>query len=65
MFGFGKQKSLHLLFLQTVAASHSSRVNFQKIWNSHRHVADIQAINRVDKVLDIRKYTKNMDDDDY
>ena len=51
MFGFGKQKSLHLLFLQTVAASHSSRVNFQQIWNSHRHVADIEPINRGDEDL--------------
>ena len=52
MFGFGRKKrSLHLLYLQTVAASHSMRVSFQEIWNNNCIHASINPLTRGDQDL--------------
>ncbi len=52
MFGFGKKKQgLHIFFLQTVSASHSMRKSFCSIWNSYRHIADIEPLQSGDKEL--------------
>ena len=52
MFGFGRKKrSLHLLYLQTVAASHSMRVSFQEIWNNNCIHAGINTLSRGDEDL--------------
>ena len=50
MFGFGKKKEgMHIFFLQTVAASHSMRKTFCSIWNSYRHIANLEPLPPGDK----------------
>ena len=51
MFGFGKKKSIHHVFLHTVEASHVIRVNFLQIWNRHCHIANLDPLSRGDEEL--------------